>query len=180
MRLTRRRRTAPRPRLTRGGLGLSEDAPWSRCCSSWPISPRLFNTPVHFTYLLADTFSVFLYIHASQTVFGLGFPSTFRGKPCRADRSCFDSLCAKLRSVPSHGFIHKISSKPEALSDPRQLSVYSNRGEKGECVFSSRLCYFYSPVPFRRRDDKTCKTLIRLHREWVIKGWRALTHLENI
>lgn len=43
------------------------------------------------------------------------FPSTSRGKPCRAGRSCFDCLCSKLSSLSSHGFIHKIKFKALSL-----------------------------------------------------------------
>lgn len=88
------------------------------------------------------------------------FPSTFRGKPCRAGRSCFDSLCSKLSSLSSHGFIHKIKIKAWSLNVLRQLSVYSNRGEKGEFF---KYCFFLflfacALLPFWRRDDDTCKT----------------------
>lgn len=107
------------------------------------------------------------------------FPATFGGKPCRAERSCFDSLRAKLSSLSSHGFIHKKGSKTKPLPALRQLSLYSKRGEEGEFLFFIILFIHHSSVPFRRKDDTTCKTLSDfdlLQRVGELGGWRNLTH----
>lgn len=61
------------------------------------------------SYPLATTLSTFMHLRP------LCFPSTSRGKPCRAGRSCFDCLCSKLSSLSSHGFIHKIKFKAWSL-----------------------------------------------------------------
>lgn len=135
---------------------------WTCCC--------VVAAPVHFSDPVTTTFCYCLQSCTSNLCsVCLCFPFTFRGKPCTAGRSCFDCLFSKLSSLSSHGFIHKPSSKPKALSVLRQLSVYSNRGEKGE-FFVIFICQY--SVPFRRECDKTCKThldfdLTSPHCEWV-------------
>ncbi len=118
-----------------------------------------FNLSRRMLTCTCNLFFLFSSIHATQTfAVCLYFPSSFRGKPCRSCRSCFDSLCSKLSSLSSHGFIHKISSKPKPLSVLRQLSVYSNRGEKGEFFF----LFLFACIRFHSGQNMTRPTKRRL------------------
>lgn len=103
------------------------------------VYPTKFHPSIRKTTTALLSHSLIAFIRTPQTFFFLCFLALVSHLPVveshAVQKSCFDCLWSKLSSLASHTFIHKRSSKLKTLSAPHQLSVYSNRGEKGSFFF---------------------------------------------